>query len=131
MSMPEALRHHVRNCSMQTLGTEPGKSTAARVIAAMASIEVPKGMWSSVATDLLARIEGEASEALKVRRSGQRQLRHGRGGSAGAAAGAAHSKNAPRACTHLLVAADVLGCCAGGARLHDGGRQRHGRGVAC
>lgn len=31
LELPEELRTHVRNCSMQALGTEAGKSSAARV----------------------------------------------------------------------------------------------------
>jgi hypothetical protein len=127
--MPEALRHHVRNCSMQTLGTEPGKSTAARVIAAVASIEVPKGMWSTVASDLLAHIEGDASEALKVCRitgHGAEALGLWPNMACIAIKKSRFIWKWPVSCLASRLSPKcwfaVLGCSAGGSRLHNGGR---------
>eukprot|EP00043_Microstomoeca_roanoka_P027243 m.13887 g.13887 ORF g.13887 m.13887 type:complete len:879 (+) comp7447_c0_seq1:172-2808(+) len=68
MAVDESIRNHIKQCALNTLGTERSHpSTAAQVYAAVATIEVPMGAWPDAVPMLLGRLEGEGvTEDLTV-----------------------------------------------------------------
>ena len=64
----EKIRTHIKQCALNTLGTETSRpSTAAQVYAAVSTIEVPMGMWDDAVPMLLARLdEQNVTEELTV-----------------------------------------------------------------
>ncbi|EGD72145.1 hypothetical protein PTSG_11556 [Salpingoeca rosetta] len=64
----DSIRTHIKQCALNTLGTEKSHpSTAAQVYAAVSTIEVPLGMWPDAVPMLLSRLDGEGvTEDLTV-----------------------------------------------------------------
>lgn len=67
-SFDEALRTHIKQSAMATLGTEEARpSTAAQVLSAIAIAELPQGMWTTVMSELQMMLQREGvTEAQRV-----------------------------------------------------------------
>eukprot|EP01147_Barroeca_monosierra_P010695 gene10695-2794_t len=68
ITVDENIRGHIKECALNTLGTEKSSpSTAAQVYAAVSTIEVPLQMWNDAVPTLLKRLEGKGvTEDLTV-----------------------------------------------------------------
>jgi importin subunit beta-1 len=66
MTLSDDVKNYVKQCVVQTLGTETRPSSAAQCISAIASVEIPQGQWVDVIDVLKANVTNpESPESLK------------------------------------------------------------------